>query len=251
MPVNRHIFHDDRNFTVKIANTTEEVDAALKLRFEVFNLELLEGLESSYKSLRDEDVYDTHCYHLIIIQKKTGNILGTYRVQTREMARKGMGFYSANEFQLNSLSRKILNNAVELGRACIHKGFRNSIILFLLWKGIYKFMQLNTKQYLFGCCSIKSQDPVDGIRMLSMLRESGHLHKKYMVKANSACACYFPAGYDCVKKDIELPELMNVYFRYKAKICSYPAIDRDFKTIDFLMLLNIKDVDEPVLNKFL
>jgi hypothetical protein len=55
-------------------------------------------------------------------------------LQTFESARKGIGFYSANEFMLNQLGKKVLKKSIELGRACIDKEHRNGRILFLLWK---------------------------------------------------------------------------------------------------------------------
>jgi putative hemolysin len=63
--------NEDR-YIVKLAENMAEVDAALKLRFEVFNLELHQGLSSSYITLRDEDPFDKQCNHLIVIDKATG-----------------------------------------------------------------------------------------------------------------------------------------------------------------------------------
>ena len=56
-------------YDVKIADSLSEIEKALRLRYEVFNLELNEGLQSSYDSGFDSDVYDTFCDHLIVIQK--------------------------------------------------------------------------------------------------------------------------------------------------------------------------------------
>ena len=45
-------------YVVRFARTSEEVEAALKLRFEVFNLELGGGLASSFLTGRDRDELD-------------------------------------------------------------------------------------------------------------------------------------------------------------------------------------------------
>ena len=55
------------SFTVKIAEHYEELEKALRLRFEVFNTELNEGLEASYLTGMDRDFYDDYCDHLIVI----------------------------------------------------------------------------------------------------------------------------------------------------------------------------------------
>lgn len=220
------------------------------LRFGVFNLELNEGLYSSFKTFRDEDEYDIQCYHIIVIEKFNNDVIGTYRIQTNEMARKGKGFYSADEFKLNHLGRKILNHSIETGRACIAKDHRNKRVLYLLWKIIYRFMMVYNKRYLFGCCSIKSQDPLEGICYLNYLRKYGYIHKKILIKAINGYECKMPQKIELTNYSIDVPQLMGLYLKYKARICSYPAIDREFKTIDFLMLPDLKDVNETILKRF-
>src|SRR5918912_2252421 len=64
-------------YTLRFARTAEELDALLRLRFEVFNLELHEGLESSYRTGRDLDEFDLTCHHLFVSDQTTGAIIGT------------------------------------------------------------------------------------------------------------------------------------------------------------------------------
>ena len=106
-------------YVVTLAHTPQEIDAALKLRFEVFNLELGEGLDSSFRTGRDRDQFDATCHHLIAADKTNGKVFGTYRLRTIEMAAHAEGFYSAGEFDLNCLPKGLLDQSVELGRACI------------------------------------------------------------------------------------------------------------------------------------
>ena len=53
-------------YLAKFAIGNDELAAALRLRFEVFNLELNEGLQSAYASGYDEDEFDDVCDHLIV-----------------------------------------------------------------------------------------------------------------------------------------------------------------------------------------
>ena len=85
---------------------------------------------------------------MLIIENSTKEIIGTYRLQTQQMAEKGIGFYSNSEFQLEMLGKKILKGAVELGRASISKDFRNTRVLFLLWRGIANYLAQTGKRYL-------------------------------------------------------------------------------------------------------
>ena len=49
---------EGRRYEVRFARNAEELDAIQRLRFEVFNLELGEGLASSFESGRDVDEFD-------------------------------------------------------------------------------------------------------------------------------------------------------------------------------------------------
>src|SRR6185436_13849796 len=130
----------------------------LHLRFEVFNLELGEGLDASFLTRRDEDPFDRTCHHLLVEDRASGRIVGTYRMQTSEMAAGACGFYSAGEFTLGSLPREVVAGSVELGRACIAREHRGRPVLFLLWKGLAGYLMHFGKRYLFGCCSLSTQD---------------------------------------------------------------------------------------------
>lgn len=230
-------------YVVRFAQTPEELDEVLKLRFDVFNLELGEGLESSFLTGRDQDEYDAACHHLIVVESATGKIVGTYRLQTGAMAAAGVGFYSATEFDLSRLPLELLEDSVELSRACIAKEFRNTQVLFLLWKGLASYIAFNRKRFLFGCCSLTSQDAEEGKRAMELLEREGHLHERYFVPPKPGVECY-PAGFRAeVQSAVKLPKLFRSYLRIGAKVCGPPAIDRTFKTIDFFVLFDLFEMD--------
>jgi putative hemolysin len=228
-------------YLVRFARTREEIDAALRLRFEVFNLELGEGLASSFLTGRDLDEFDEFCHHLIILDLRQNQIVGTYRMQTHEMASAGNGFYSATEFDLTGFPSNVFTSGVELGRACIAQSHRNTQALLLLWKGLAAYVALNRKRYLFGCCSLTSQDARVGQQIMDILKEEGHLHPSLSASPRSEFNCEANSG-DAVEANI--PRLFRTYLRYGAKVCSTPAIDRRFKTIDFLVLFDASEMKE-------
>jgi putative hemolysin len=43
------------------------------------------------------------------------------------------------------------------------------------------------------------------------------------------------------KSNISIPNIFQAYLNIGAKVCSLPAIDQQFKTIDFLVISNIAD----------
>ncbi len=237
-------------YSVRIAKNRKEVESALKLRFYVFNIELGEGLDESFESKMDEDIYDQFCDHLIVIENKSEEVIGTYRVQDNESAKNGEGFYTSNEFRISQFPDVILNDAFELGRACIDREHRNGRVLFLLWRGLAKYMILSGKRYLFGCCSITSQNPTEGQAYYSLLKEQNFMHKKYLVDVEDQFLCKpsSNAGFD---GDLKLPQLFSLYLDIGCKVCSPPALDKQFKTIDFLILLDLETLSEQTRSLFL
>lgn len=240
----------DSRYAVRFAATPQELDAVLKLRFEVFNLELGEGLDSSFATMRDEDEFDAQCHHLLIWEKSGGAVIATYRMQTREMAQAARGFYSQGEFDLGALPEAVLDASVEVGRACIAKAHRNGRVLFLLWKGIARYLLAMRKRYLFGCCSLTSQDPAEGKQVMDYLVDMALVWENFSVPPQPGFVCY-PAGFEApANPDVRLPRLFRIYLDYGARVCGPPAIDRAFKTIDYLVLLDTARFDRKTYEIF-
>src|SRR5687767_14329914 len=67
-------------YELRFARNLDDLHAVERLRFEVFNLELGEGLDSAYATGRDEDDLDAACHHLMVIERETEQVVGTYRL---------------------------------------------------------------------------------------------------------------------------------------------------------------------------
>jgi len=218
---------------LRFAQNAKDLQACLRLRYEVFNLELGEGLAESEASGLDRDRFDDVCDHLMVFDEGTGAVVGTYRMQTYAMAQAGHGFYSAGEYDLEFVPQEWLSKTVELGRAAIAASHRDKTALFLLWRGILAYQQWNEMRYLFGCSSLTSQDPQEGLKAYDWLERKGHLHPHFEAPALSGYACEVE-GHKRFEGELSIPKLFGFYLRYGAKICSPPALDRFFGTIDFL-----------------
>src|SRR5258708_27386273 len=125
MPPGRTVTEISRaNYRVRLANDSTEIRAAQLLRFMVFTLELREGLEQSYATCLDADAFDEVCDHLLVENLQTGEVVGTYRLQTGRTAAAKLGYYSAQEFDFAPFER-FRDKLLELGRACVHLHHRN------------------------------------------------------------------------------------------------------------------------------
>ncbi|MDA3873331.1 MAG: GNAT family N-acetyltransferase [Kiritimatiellae bacterium] len=238
------------HYVADFARTREELEEVQRLRFKVFNLELGEGLDESYETERDADPYDDQCHHLIIRHQQTGELVGTYRMQNRKMAMMGKGFYSDSEYVLDQLPPDILEQSLELGRACIASEHRSGRVLFLLWRGLLYYLQLNGLRYMFGCCSLASQDPVEGWALFTRLQRAGNVLPDFNLDARPDYVCeQMEFGEENIAGS-EMPRLMRLYIDYGANICSQPALDRAFKTIDYIALFDLHDIPPKLMKVF-
>ena len=198
-------------YSVKIASSRDEVEQALKLRFDVFNIELGEGLEESFTNKMDEDEYDDQCHHLIVVHNSTNEVIGTYRMQDNEMATAGNGFYTQSYFDVESLPNEVLNNVVELGRACIHREHRSGRVLYLLWRGLAKYLELSEKRYLFGCCSLTSQNPAEAKVVYEYLKANEYLHPDFSIPVQNEHECLSIADQYYFAEEVNIPQLFQLY----------------------------------------
>ncbi len=235
-------------YAVRLARNADEIHAAQALRFEVFNLELNEGLAQSYATGRDADPFDAVCDHLLVEHVPTQQIVGTYRLQTGPNAAKNLGYYSAQEFEF-SVFEPLRNEIVELGRACVHRQHRNLVVLGLLWKGIADYAKERGARYLLGCSSITSQDAAVGASAYSELCRRNHI-------ANVQWQTRPTPKFDCpldrlAEEGASIPKLLRAYLTIGAKICGPPALDREFQTIDFLTLVDLQQMTPAARERFL
>ena len=150
------------HYRLRLAADEKDVRASQLLRFMVFNVELREGLEQSYATCLDADAFDPICDHLLVEDTRTGEVIGTYRLQTGERAKQNRGYYSEQEFDFGPYER-LRGEILELGRACVHSNHRTLAVLSLLWKGIRNYSSKNGCRYLIGCSSLTSQDDAVGM----------------------------------------------------------------------------------------
>ena len=225
-------------YAVRFAADEADLERVLRLRFEVFNRELGEGLAESWRTGLDRDGFDASCHHLMLVEAATEAVVGTYRLQTAEQARAGAGLYCAGEFDLSPLA-PIVARGVELGRACILREHRQGSALFALWRGLSAYLAWAGKRYLFGCCSLTSQDPRAGLALMRWLEEQGHVHREFRVAPLASHACALDGG-TAGEVPVELPKLFGTYLRYGARVVSGPALDREFQTIDWLVVLDAR-----------
>lgn len=235
------------HYATRLARNGDEVRAAQSLRFQVFNLELNEGLEQSYTTGLDEDPFDAVCDHLIVEHLPSAHIVGTYRLQTGQNAAAYLGYYCAQEFEFQAFE-PWRAEMIELGRACVHPQHRNLVVLGMLWKGIADYAKAHGARYLVGCSSLTTQDPAVGASAYADLCRKHLASPQWRTKPRAEYECSLS---QLASDELQIPKLLRAYLTLGAKICGPPALDRQFKTIDFLTLLDLETLPPLARQKFL
>jgi putative hemolysin len=253
MPTSAVLVHDCGNplaktdlFRVGMAQTLEDVIECQRLRYLVFNCELGEGLDSSSLCGLDRDHFDFACDHLMVRDATTGKLAGTYRMQSGYRAKGNLGYYSEQFFDFSPFE-PMRGEVLELGRACVHEQYRNGNVLQMLWKGIARYAQSCGARYLIGCSSLSSQDEDKGIALYEWLRGKYLVAQSLRTNPLERRRCHQSGAYVSPPRPTRL---FQAYLDISARVCGPPAIDREFKTIDFLTLVDLQALPDRVRRRF-
>ena len=234
-------------YRVRLARDGNDRIAACRLRFNVFNVEMGEGLSSSYSTGLDRDRFDSVCDHLIVEDQEDGHVVGTYRMQSGATAGAAFGYYSAQEFEFAPYEC-IRPQVLELGRASIDRRHRSSDVLTLLWRGIAQYAKYHGLRYLIGCSSLNSKDPLEGWSLYHQL-VSQLVSFEYLTMPTAVYSLPRPVTGSAIP--VKVPKLLRTYLGVGARICGPPAWDRAFGTIDFLTLLDLEQIAPAARSRFL
>jgi len=240
-------------YLIKTAETPAELIESFRLRHEVFNQEFREiegpGL--------DFDKFDYHFDHLIIVHRESNKIIGTYRLNCSTFSKES---YTALEFDLAFLNQE-KGPFLELGRACIHKGFRKGSVISLLWRGIAEYMNLCGANILFGCSSLKINNPRESALIYNYLMNQNLVSHTYKSRPTKRFSMpNFDPWYSYFRHELNdahiqeaeelIPPLLNSYLKLGARVASEPAFDEDFDCIDLLTILRREELAGNLAERF-
>jgi putative hemolysin len=253
-PVAENRLIDERAGTlqVRLAETWDEVDAALALRYRVFFEEMkAQATPGMIAKQRDVDEFDPYCDHLLVIDTALGNgpeaVVGTYRMLRRPGAAKVGRFYSSAEYDI----RPILDHTgeiLEMGRSCVDAKHRTRSAMQLLWRGVTSYVLAHRIDILFGCASLRGTDPAALAVPLSYLYHN-HLAPAEM-RPRALPARYVDMdllpkdGIDAKAAMRDLPPMIKGYLRLGGVVGDGAVIDHEFNTVDVLVYVDMRKVTE-------
>lgn len=238
-----------RKFLVKLAENSAELEQAFRLRYEVFKLE--QGRMASLESRIDRDEFDDYCSHLLVIDRSSGRVVGTYRMQFGATALKGRGFYSEQEYEITGL-RELAEKVLEVGRSCVDPAFRSGAVVAMLWEGIAEAHRRAGFRYMLGCVSLEHTNAAIGWALYEELRRAGQLTTAIAASPRAGFELARPAEEEIAAVDLrrEIPPLFKGYLRIGAKVAGVPVLDREFGSIDYLVWFDFEQLPDKYVKHF-
>ncbi len=233
------------DIAVRLARSPDEIQAAQKLRYDIFYREYGARPVGDMEVLGlDYDRFDEFAEHLIVvdnrIQTLPERVVGTYRLMRTSAAKRAGQFYSASEYDISKLEAAI-PRLLEVGRSCVHHDYRTRNVLQLLWQGIAEYMTHHNIGALFGCASFQGVNVQANAEMLSYLY---HYHSA----PDEFCPRALDGQYvsmNILPKDqvnqkqvlLNLPPLIKGYLRLGGFVGDGAVVDRQFNTIDVCVIV--------------
>jgi putative hemolysin len=234
------------SFRVEWARTLEEIREAQRLRFEVFVGEMGAVLQVPERSPPDHDIdaLDGFCDHLLVRADSgphEGQVVATCRVLTPTGARRAGHRYTDLEFDLAPI-RDLLPQALEMGRVCVHRDWRNGLLVMALWRELGRRMSHERLETLIGCCSVSLEGDGHAARHLWHGLKHDHLAPPHRRVTARHALPLSPLDPGAPGEPVPVPTLFKGYLRCGGRLLGPPAIDRLFHTADFPMMMSLADL---------
>ncbi len=253
--------------TANIPNILREIGRLREITFR----EVGEGTNKKI----DLDNYDIYYHHLFIWDKELQNIVGAYRIGKGDEILNTMGrrgFYLSELFKIKEPFYPILRQGIELGRSWIRKEYQQKPLpLFLLWKGILKYLLDNPQyRYMFGPVSISNNFSklsksliVDYITKNHFDYELAHYVKPknkfkadlspidtdLLVESSESLKDLDSLISDIESNHIKIPVLLRQYMNLNAKIICFNIDPKFSDCLDGFLMVDTRNIPPEMLEK--
>lgn len=235
-----------KTFSVTFARNEDDLREAQRLRWKVFAEEMGARLNTPEAGV-DIDLFDPYCEHLLVRDRETDEVVGTYRILSPSAAQRIGNFYSETEFDITRLQH-LRDRMVEVGRSCVHADYRSGGVITHLWAGLAEYMLKSGYDYLIGCASIGMQD--GGHNAAGIWHA---VREKYLspIEWHVFPRCPLPLAELDATPAPSVPPLVKGYLRLGAYVGGMPAWDPDFNTADLFILLPMQRLNPAYARHFL
>lgn len=233
-------------YDVRLAETDADVQAAQRLRHDVFIAGRVVAASDARSVGLDADDFDPLCDHVLIEERKTGQLVCCYRLLPLKNGAEIERSYSAQYYELSSL-HDFDGPMVEMGRFCIHPDHRNADVLRFAWAAMTRYVEERGVELLFGCSSFEGNDAEAYADAFAMLKERHLAPKRWLPRVKAPYVFRFAKKLrlrrpDPVKAMRGMPPLLRGYLSLGGWVSDHAVIDKDLNTLHVFTGLEVKRV---------
>lgn len=230
-------------YEARFAESEADIAAAQRLRYRAF-------IEGSGAAARpeglDADAFDAICRHVLVEDAKTGTLVCCFRLMPLAGGAEIGRSYSAQYYNLNRLS-EFDGPMVEMGRFCIHPGWRDPDILRVAWGAMTRFVDEEGVEMLFGCSSFHGVEAEDYLDAFAMLKERHLAPKRWLPRVKAPNVFRFARVLRFRKPDpkralLKMPPLLRTYLVMGGWVSDHAVVDRDLNTLHVFTGLEVRAI---------
>lgn len=240
---------------IRWAHSETDLRDAQRLRHRVFAVDMGARLTPppGTPAGLDIDRFDAFCDHLLVRAHgaglpEAGLAVGTYRVMGPAQARAAGGYYMDTGFDLSPMAF-LRASAVELGRSCVHPGWRSGGVILAMWSELAAYMQQRGLRTMIGSASMSLADGGHSAQEVwRRLRRTHLAEPRCQVRARVPLPEPLAAeriGAPAAGGRPDMPPLIRGYLRCGAKVLGAPAVDAAFNTADLPMMMRMEEMAGP------
>ncbi len=180
------------------------------------------------------DDFDALCRHVLIEDRKSGQLVCTFRIQDFHGGAEVSRSYSAQYYGLEALET-YTGRMLEMGRFCVHPEWHDGDILRVAWGAMTAYVDENGVELLFGCSSFDGTDWLAHADALAMLkhRHIGPQHWLPRVKAPNVFkfAARLRRKPDAKRAALAMPPLLKTYLMMGGWVSDHAVVDPHLGTM--------------------
>lgn len=210
-------------YTVRVASSPEDIEAAQILRARCFGLSVE----------RDSDAFDACCAHILIEDGGDQALVCTFRMQELTGADVSAS-YAAQYYELSALEA-FEGRMVEMGRFCIDPDLGDPDILRVAWAAMTAYVDDHDVQLLFGCSSFAGTETAAYLDAFAMLKARHLAPKRWLPRVKAPDVFRFAARLrrkpDLKKAMAHMPPLLRTYLLMGGWVSDHAVVDRQMNTL--------------------
>ena len=233
-------------YLARLAENANDVKAAQRLRYHTFIAGTGAAEEGPRAEGLDADHLDGMCDHMLVEDRKTGELVCCFRMMPLKTGAEIDKCYSAQFYDLDAL-RDYPDPMVEMGRFCIHPDYKDPDVLRIAWGAMTGYVDDNGVEMLFGCSSFhgtKADEYMDAFALL----KARHIAPKHWLPRVKAPKIFPYAKRLTIKRpDMKkalgkMPPLLRTYLSMGGWVSDHAVVDPDMNTLHVFTGVEIKRV---------